>query len=229
MKTVSDFKYWTTLGRPHKCNGCGESFAAGYSCSSCKFGAHIRCIDFPDTISLPCHSIHPLKIVPTNSIGYTDGKCHFCRNPLGDDRMYHCSMCNFSLDLDCSRNPPPPTIYNKRSHKHAFTLMPILVCFTCNACGMIGDRNPYVCLECGFMLHKDCIDLPRVVEINRHDHRVSRTYQLGHGDWVCGVCREKMNWSYGAFSCKLCLNYGVHSKCATRDDVWDGKRSRGCA
>ncbi|EOA15679.1 hypothetical protein CARUB_v10006277mg, partial [Capsella rubella] len=81
-------------------------------------------------------------------------------------------------------------------------------------------RNPYVCLECGY---HGCITLPRVISINRHDHRVSRSYHLGHGDWECGVCREKMHWPFGGFSCKRCPNYAVHSKCATRDDVWDGE------
>lgn len=127
-KALSDGLDWAWLlfGRPDECNGCGESFTAGYFCPTCKFGAHTRCIDFPDMINHPCHSLHPLKMVPTNAIGYTDGKCHFCRNPLDDDVMYHCSMCNFSLDLECWRNPPPLTIYNERSHKHAFNLMPII-------------------------------------------------------------------------------------------------------
>ncbi|CAA7047361.1 unnamed protein product [Microthlaspi erraticum] len=208
--------------RAVKCGGCDSSEYWGYYCSICEFGVHEECIDYPDIVNHRCHTRHPLKKVSTKTVGYTDGTCHFCMGDLGDE-MYHCALCNFSIDLRCWVDGPQVTIYQPKSHNHTFTIMPIKVSFTCTACGMGGDRNPYVCLECGFMLHEDCIGLPRVININRHDHRISRTYHLGHGDWECGVCREKMDWSFGGFSCKRCPSYAVHSKCATRRDVWDGK------
>ncbi|CAH2061337.1 unnamed protein product [Thlaspi arvense] len=221
LKEAEDNTY-TEADPSHNCDGCGEVDGYGYYCDVCEIGAHVQCIDFPETINYPCHSRHPLKkVVSLETIDYTDGTCHFCRDKLGEV-MYHCSICNISIDLNCSRKPPPVTIYEPKSHNHAFTIMPIKVSFTCSACGMDGGRNPYVCLECGFMLHKHCIYLPRVIEINRHDHRISRTYQLDRGDWECGVCRKKMDWTFGAFSCQRCSNYAVHSRCATRNDVWDG-------
>ncbi|XP_019092159.1 PREDICTED: uncharacterized protein LOC104748058 [Camelina sativa] len=188
------------------CAGCDEDYGYCYWCPSCSFRAHSECIEWPDTIDHPCHSRHPLKKVSPGTIDYTDGKCHFCREKLIDP-MYHCSLCNFSIDVNCWRHPPHRTIYQPKSHDHAFTLMPRKITFTCNACGMV-----------------DCIDLPRVININLHDHRISRTYHLGHGVWdLCGVCRKEIDWSFGAFTCKRCPHYVVHPKCATRKDVWDGK------
>ncbi|AAF27004.1 putative chromatin regulator PHD family [Arabidopsis thaliana] len=205
------------------CAVCNGDYGLCYYCSRCNFQAHSECIEWPDTIDHPSHSRHPLKKVSPGTIDYTDGKCHFCREELVDP-MYHCSLCNFSIDVNCWRHPPQRTIYQPKSHEHTFTLMPRKITFTCNACGMLGDCNPYFCFECGFMLHKDCIDLPRVININRHDHRISRTYHLGHGDWgSCGVCRKEIDWSLGAYSCKRCPNYAVHSKCAIREDVWNGE------
>ncbi|VYS69414.1 unnamed protein product [Arabidopsis thaliana] len=209
-------------GRSNNCDGCGDDSGYGYYCELCNIQAHVACIGWPDIINHPCHSRHPLKKVSPETIDYTDGKCQFCRSPLVD-LMYHCSICNFSVDLRCWLNPAPLTIYEQKSHSHTLTLMARKDAFTCNACGLVGDRNPYVCLECDFMLHKGCINLPRVININRHDHKISRTYHLGHGDWECGVCRQKMDWTLGAFSCSRCPNYAVHSKCATREDVWDGE------
>ncbi|CAA7055225.1 unnamed protein product [Microthlaspi erraticum] len=206
----------------HSCDGCGSSDGWGYYCQICNFGLHSYCMVVPDVINIPCHSRHPLKLVSTETIANTDGKCHFCRYEL-DDLTYHCSTCSFSLHVRCSVVPPPLTVYQPKSHNHTFTLMARLISFTCNACGIGGERNPYVCLECNFTLHKSCIDLPRVININRHEHRIYRTYDLNLGDWECGVCRKKIDGAFGAFSCKRCPDYVVHSKCATRKDVWDGK------
>ncbi|CAA0409669.1 unnamed protein product [Arabidopsis thaliana] len=129
----------------------------------------------------------------------------------------HSQECLFAL--------PPLTISEPKHHKHSLSLLLRLVTFTCNACGVEGDRNPYVCLECNLMVHKDCVEnLPRVISINRHDHRISHTFHLGEkeGDWECGVCRKMINWVYGGYKCSRCPSYAVHSRCATRKEVWDG-------
>ncbi|KAF3540032.1 hypothetical protein F2Q69_00025441 [Brassica cretica] len=68
----------------------------------------------------------------------------------------------------------------------------------------------------------DCIYLPFVIRISRHDHRLSFTYSLPR-ILSCGVCRQKVDEDYGSYSCTKDCSYAVHSKCATREDVWDGK------
>ncbi|CAL9225448.1 unnamed protein product, partial [Arabidopsis halleri] len=37
------------------------------------------------------------------------------------------------------------------------------------------------------------------------------------------VCGRKINENYGEYSCTKGCVYAVHSKCATRLDIWDGK------
>ncbi|KAJ4888908.1 Cysteine/Histidine-rich C1 domain family protein [Raphanus sativus] len=71
------------------------------------------------------------------------------------------------------------------------------------------------------MIHRECIDLPRVININRHDHRVSYTRRLGHGEWKCRVCRKKVDGFYGVYTCAKCPTFAGHARCATREDVWD--------
>ncbi|CAN6861347.1 unnamed protein product, partial [Brassica oleracea] len=131
--------------------------------------------------------------------------------------------------MPCVLNPPQKSLVDPKAHDHQLTLLPRLDAFTCNACGLKGDRSPYACFDCGFMIHQDCLDLPRVININRHDHRVSRTSVLGDDamNSVCGVCRDKVDWTCGGFSCQRCPGYVVHSECATRKDVWNGKELEG--
>ncbi|CAN6869408.1 unnamed protein product [Brassica oleracea] len=120
-----------------------------------------------------------------------------------------------------SQTSPPVDVECLNTHEHQLHLVPRLIDFTCNACGTQGNRNPYFCLPCNFMIHRDCIDLPRVININRHDHLISYTPRLGHGEWKCRVFRKKVEGFYGAYSCSKCATFAVHARCATRTGVWD--------
>lgn len=142
--------------------------------------------------------------------------------PRGNHVLYRCSICDFSICLFCTKNPPPVTIEHHKTHKHRLLLLSRHISFVCNACGMQGDRTPYMCIQCGFVVRRTCIDLPRVININRHDHHISLTHHLGVGYSRCGICRKDISQYNGAYSCLLCPNYAAHSLCATRQDVWDG-------
>ncbi|KAJ4876586.1 Cysteine/Histidine-rich C1 domain family protein [Raphanus sativus] len=176
------------------------------------------------------HSLHPLKFLTGDPPNYSDGKCRHCGRKVHKELFYHCSSCNFTLDWRCVVNPPPQSLVDLKAHDHQLTLLPRLDSFTCNACGLDGVRSRYACFHCGFMIHRECLYLPRVININRHDHRVARTTVLGEGaiNSVCGVCRKKVDWTYGGFSCHKCPpGYVVHSKCATSFDVWNEKELEG--
>ncbi|KAF8058024.1 hypothetical protein N665_1251s0003 [Sinapis alba] len=194
------------------CDGCPErrdNGFFGYRCLTCDLTVHKECAESLPEINHPSHQTHPLTLFKHGPpLAAEDDKCRLCGEKLGK-LVYHCSICDFSIDLYC--------------HEHILILMPRLIHFTCNACGLESDRSPYVCPQCDFMIHEDCIYLPCVISIIRHRHRISRTYYLGSGDWTCGVCRRRVDGRYGAYCCSICPDYAVHSKCATRSDVWDGR------
>lgn len=217
------------FGDNMRCQVCGRSGEYGYFCLPCRLMIHTKCFSkFMLEITHPSHARHPLKLLTNGAPGYTDKECHICGEDI-ENLLYHCDMCKFNLDLNCAvKKTPPVSLSNLKIHHHTLTLMPRMISFICDACGTKGDRAPYVCLECDFMMvHQKCARLPRVIHVSHHDHRVSYTYPLGPGEWRCGVCWEEIDWSYGAYSCSICPSYALHPKCATRRDVWDGKELDG--
>ncbi|CAL9232485.1 unnamed protein product [Arabidopsis halleri] len=214
-----------------KCEKIGYGFP--YKCHECDLAFHVDCVwnpseaKHPSEVNHPYHPLHPLKLYTGQPPDYSDRKCRLCSGGIDDRLFYHCSACNFSLDLHCVQYPPPQSVLDLKVHAHQLIFRPRLDSFTCNACGLSGDRSPYICVHCDFMIHQECLALPRLININRHDHRVSRTSVLGVVNSVCGVCRQKVNWTWGGYSCQKCPRYVVHSKCATRDDVWNGKELEG--
>ena len=210
------------------CDFCEEKFCDRYlyKCSQCQLKFHFECSNLPLEITHPFHRKHPLKFLTREEHYFLDGKCRICGDELGR-RFYNCSICKFSVDVACVKNPPPLTILFAKAHDHQISLIPRIISFNCDACGLAGDRSPYSCQQCDFMIHQSCIDLPEIINVNRHEHRLSRRLQLSPGSWICGICHKKVDWSCGAYSCSICPDYAIHSRCALRDDVWDKLELKG--
>ncbi|XP_024012435.1 uncharacterized protein LOC18016606 [Eutrema salsugineum] len=228
--TPMDIAFILNASNANKCNDCQNNTdyrRNPWRCDLCYKVWHLECIpSSPDEINHPFHPYHPLKLLIDGPPDYSHGNCGTCKQDL-KRFFYHCSICDFSMHVRCANDPPPPYVDSPWCHKHTLTLMARNDTFTCNACGMHGEQCPYVCAPCGLMFHRDCITLPHVININRHDHRVSHTYSLGFGLWKCTICHQKIDWRYGAYSCSKCPDFFFHSKCATRKDVWDGVELEG--
>lgn len=217
-----------TLCRVSDCQECHDdtmyhSEVRNYRCIECSMEWHHSCVPTKDEyVEHPCHPSHLLKLLLQGPPSYSsNGNCSLCQRKLSNF-VFQCTICDFSIDMNCKNKSPLVKVYSTKCHNHPLTLMARDVSFTCNACGKHGERNPYVCLPCSLMFHYECIDLPYVININRHEHRVSHANVLRPGNWVCEICRQVINWRYGAYSCNKCPDFFVHSRCATRNDVWDG-------
>ncbi|CAL9224584.1 unnamed protein product [Arabidopsis halleri] len=220
------FDVWNSSKRVRrrKCKTCDSPLSYGklcYVCYQCKIVFHAECVEFFPEANHTSHPQHPLKLLTFEATpDYADKKCLLCEEKF-DHTLHHCDVCNFSICRACMKNPPPVCVESLTTHEHQLHLVPRRIHFTCNACGTLGEQSPYFCFQCNFMIHRQCIDLPRVININRHDHRISYTPRLGQGNWICKVCRKKVDGFYGAYTCVKCPSFVVHSRCATREDVWD--------
>ncbi|CAH2069379.1 unnamed protein product [Thlaspi arvense] len=205
------------------CEVCKESICGpSFSCLECNAFFHVECVDLLKELNHPNHPNHPLKLITFDTL--TDGAektCLFCGEET-KSALYHCSVCNFTTCIACTRNPPPLVINHTKTHKHQLTLFPRKMPMTCDVCGEEGKGAPYyVCLRCAFVIHGWCIEFPLFININRHDHCISFTHNLGVGYSKCGVCRKSLSQYHGAYTCSICPSYAVHPRCAQRDDVWD--------
>ncbi|KAG7635867.1 DC1 [Arabidopsis thaliana x Arabidopsis arenosa] len=221
------FVGWHDWKGHRECKACGGAGFRGYrwyGCYQCDTLFHGECAEFFPEAKHTSHPQHTLKhITSEEAPDYADNKCLLCEEEFDQQhpKIHHCDVCNFTICRACMKNAPPVRVESLTTHEHQLHLVPRRIDFTCNACGTLGDRSPYFCLQCNFMIHRQCIDLPRVININRHDHRISYTRRLGHGEWKCKVCRKKVDGFYGAYTCLKCPSFVVHSLCATRKDVWD--------
>ncbi|XP_010525013.1 PREDICTED: uncharacterized protein LOC104802893 [Tarenaya hassleriana] len=219
-----------------ECHMCfskpNSSRIEGYMCTVCfECNLHKECVESPLEIHHhPYHPPHPLSLRPLSPSESSD-TCSCCGKRLGRGWVYHCPICSFIIHLRCAKEPPVLEVDQPKSHDHKLFLLPKPRPFTCDACALLldGPSLPWACLECGVMIHRDCIDLPRLIRISRHPHRIRFTPSPplpAHesSSLSCGVCLKVAHNQYGAYSCiKDDCRYVVHSKCAIREDVWDGK------
>ncbi|CAA7028424.1 unnamed protein product [Microthlaspi erraticum] len=151
-------------------------------------------------------------------------KCTWCRKDLRS-WFYRCSICNFSLDFLCALKTPPLTIQNPKSHHHSLVLFPQPLSFPCYACGKSNMLEAsYACYQCNYFVHETCVDLPRVMKITRHPHRLSHIPFHPAKLSSCRVCYKNVDVKYGQYSCSQeDCSYVVHSTCATHEKIWGGE------
>ena len=173
-----------------------------YKCQPCGFVIHVDCVCFSPEAYHTSHRQHPVNSLKCQVPDYADKKCLLCAKIFDKQhhQLHHCDVCNLSICRACMKDPPPVHVECLKTHEHQLHLVPRRINFTCNACGTQGGQSPYFCLLCNYMIHRECIDLPCVININRHDHHISYTPRLGHGEWKCEVCHEKIDGFYGAYT-----------------------------
>uniref|UniRef100_A0A1J3IV41 Zinc finger PHD-type domain-containing protein n=1 Tax=Noccaea caerulescens TaxID=107243 RepID=A0A1J3IV41_NOCCA len=228
-----------------------ESVDFHYYCATCGVGFHRECYQFPRKIRHSYHLQHPLTltsrsveagiqshstpsesssdpgmyhydIIPSKLDTVFD-QCNCCGKDLGKT-FYRCSICNFCLDFPCLKPVPLLTIPNPKSHHHSLSLFPRPIHVACDACGLINKEPIYTCFQCNYMVHLSCTDLPRIIKITRHPHRLSHGPYLPPATLLCRICYKTVDVKYGQYSCDHDdCSYVAHSKCATHKNVWGGK------
>ncbi|CAH8334215.1 unnamed protein product [Eruca vesicaria subsp. sativa] len=193
-----------------------------FLCRGCKGKNHHDYEKAPAEIKHSLHPRHALQLVFLQPYSETR-ECYCCDKAL-KGILYYCSACDIAIHFACLDKPPVLSVDHPKWHEHTLALFPSLASFPCNLCALTHSSCPfYICPPCDFVVHKSCINLPRVIRISRHPHRVSFTLSFDQGELFCGVCRRKIDRDYGGYFCiEDGCSFAAHSKCATQSNVWDG-------
>ncbi|OMO70137.1 C1-like protein [Corchorus olitorius] len=211
--------------RHRNCRGCKQPLSGPiYKCSDCdKLYLDKKCVELPLHINHPYDRIHPLSLIWRNPTAHQQNcSCFLCKIKW-DGLFYCCSLCNIELTPEDVSAPPTISV---ATHQHPWTLLSSQISFTCDFCGVGGDRTPYICTTCDLILHKNCISMPKAIRIARHPHPISHVYSIQQTrlqELECRICHENVNARYGCYCCSASkCNYIAHVTCATNEDVWDG-------
>ncbi|CAH8391381.1 unnamed protein product [Eruca vesicaria subsp. sativa] len=219
------------------CDVCSRkiNYFTDFWCDKCDQAYHKECVESPPEIKVPYHPKHPLQLLfsspkstlPVGSSHYN--KCNCCGENTHEGIYYSCSICDFNLHPVCAINLSSLSINYPKRHEHTLTYFPRVNSLTCDVCALGNDKHfIYVCYQCDFIVHNTCIYLPTTIRISRHYHRLSFIAPITNkNNWSCGVCHQRVDKNYGKYSCVKDCDYVVHSKCATREDLWDGKELEG--
>ncbi|ESQ46188.1 hypothetical protein EUTSA_v10000441mg [Eutrema salsugineum] len=179
------------------CGACKESMLGTdyYLClSRCGQMFHKECVESPPEIK---HPSYPFLSFQLYAYPCYSQLCICCKLYL-NNMMYHCPTYKLTMHPVCAMKPIPIFIDHPKSHPHPLTLFPKQASLLCDVCGLTEKSSPiYVCTRCVFVVHQSFYIYPT-------------------------FCRKKVDNSCGAYNCKKCCDYFVHTRCALRSDVWDG-------
>ncbi|TYH81935.1 hypothetical protein ES332_D02G020700v1 [Gossypium tomentosum] len=202
------------LEEVRKCFGCWEPLA-NYTHFSpyCGFNLHKKCAELPLELSNICHCQHPL-VLQFNSERLS---CKICKVTQKRGFVYGCSSCKLVFHIECL-SPPLDLAIEDESHQHTFTRLLRRVPYICDACGIEGIYNAYICCTCNIMVHKRCTSLPRIIKSKWHDHCIFHKYFLRNDfkSSSCIICHDEVNPKHGSYSCSYC-NIKFHLRCVTEE------------
>ncbi|EOY18287.1 Cysteine/Histidine-rich C1 domain family protein, putative [Theobroma cacao] len=207
------------------CNGCGEVVSGRtYSCVACWFHLDKICAEAPSEMNHPFHRNHSLKLLaspPFFGSGWCI--CYFCRKRC-EKFIYHCA-CDLNLHIKCalfSYNIAKKDIGELQHIAHKDPLISTknhseeLKEAKCFVCWMPLLDSVYFPLDCGFFLHKKCVELPfEIIHLCHRQH--SLFLQFSCYPLPCKICQESQvrGFVYCCSTCKVAL----HSECVSPSPI----------
>ncbi|GLT50179.1 hypothetical protein SLA2020_236850 [Shorea laevis] len=217
------------------CSACQERVEGSrYNCSECDFCLHKSCAELPREINHPFHTSHPLILYDKRPESHPFYRCDSCRKRYksGEELfVYHCSSCEFDLDLRCALLPNLITrdLQKSQHFSHQHPLFFIQNHHieprdrSCSACEELILGPFYGCFFCLFFLHQKCFELPP--EIKHPSHRKHPLTLFAnplahHEKCCCRLCSKPCKGFI--YYCSPC-EFGFKPKYAFSDDVIKSK------
>ncbi|GLT32920.1 hypothetical protein SLA2020_075500 [Shorea laevis] len=215
------------------CSACQERVdGSSYNCLECDFCLHKSCAELPREINHPFHPSHPLILYEKSQyVQYGRFVCNSCRKEKGKEFVYHCSACEFDLDIRCALIPyliiGDFSKLEHFSHQHSLFFIQnhyidpqYQSCFACE--GPISGPICF-CFDCNFFLHKKCFDLPlEIKHLSHHKHPLTLLANPPphHEKCCCRLCSKPCKGF--VYYCSPC-EFGIKAKYAFSDDVIKSK------
>ena len=196
------------------CFGCEKPVSgAGYKCSTshCNLLLHKSCLELPPQVQQHPfhHPNHTLSLVKPQK-----KYCNACGKSCNAYPFYHCSECNFNLDMSCATRSQ---VNNLDGCQHSFISFFNKIQFICQACGEEGKDLSSLCSSCQLLIHSKCARFPHIIKIPSHDHSLTLTYSLRqvkeHTGLFCKLCYQRVKAEYAVYYCQEC-SYMAHLACA---------------
>nr|XP_043623608.1 uncharacterized protein LOC122595330 [Erigeron canadensis] len=183
---------------------------------SCNYSLHKLCADLSTALQFSAHPSHTLFLKKVT----TNWRCDDCFTDHEDGLCYHCSTCNYVIDLRCATIVEQKTIHHP-GHPHPLVsdLANTALC-RCSACGSEHEGDFYNCTTCfNFSINSDCLSHPIKLLVKSHgSHMLTLSYPSSdqpHG-YECRICEREINNEFWLYKCSKCMFY-VHLDCATQD------------
>ncbi|XP_039029707.1 uncharacterized protein LOC120164001 [Hibiscus syriacus] len=202
------------------CSRCGEMvFGSSFSCSECEFYLHKKCAEAPPEIRHPYHRDHPLVLLPKSPYEKGRAICNFCGKTC-EKFIYHCS-CELDLHVKCAllsfdiaekvlgelkRVPLKVPLVSADDNDEELERAK---CFVCRE-PLLGSMH--FSPDCGFNLHKKCVELPPKINYPLHkDHPLF--LQMRIQGLSCNLCHRRLPVFGFNYSCSPC-KFALHITCA---------------
>ena len=205
-----------------KCAACRDYLSGNvYSCNDCRYYLHKECAELEREIK---HSLHPFQSLKLHGFETTGCSyhCNMCQN-YRRGFSYHCTDCNFEVDLLCSFKSE----ISLSIHDHKLKLQvgdteteqPFFCDFCHTRCYSHRGRSLHCERDCNFKIDLDCAKMLMTSKFMRKPiQHVSHEHWLIYDDCIkardrkyCAACRKVCDGA--TYCCKPCYFF-LHESCA---------------
>ncbi|XVF57056.1 hypothetical protein PTKIN_Ptkin06aG0172700 [Pterospermum kingtungense] len=219
--------YGSNRGDHPRCCFCKlRILGPSYGCFNCGYEVHEYCLGFPLEIQLQFHQLHPFYSLVYRE--WRDITCRACHNPITDGFIsYSCCECDLHLHPACAK-ALVRVVKSKFHHHNLYYFRPddleprlfykYIFQKYCSDCKNLFPRTAhYFCMECDFVLHFECAQIPHSVKSKYHIHPFTLKDHFEGDDsreYYCDICEEEIYSETHVYCCEECQGLFVaHVDC----------------